>query len=209
MQHGPWHNDVPEYAPYASKEALDRDVRLVFQRLLWTNPLKKIDFKPDSPEECEVRRALARLLDAFSGAMVDDDGVLFGSPCGRATFAHAMWIATGVAELIDPDNKIRQYELVRRRRPGRKGVVPRDVNESRDRGIGQLFEQPLALYSHLANRGQKKAAIDDVIKQLGVTRTDVYAALERYKRYKPRQAPPIAPDVMRPLPPLDGPIRPE
>jgi hypothetical protein len=114
----------------------------------------------------------------------------------------AMWLATAIATLLDPDNKTEQYELVLRRRPGRKGPKPRKLI---DNAIGHLLEQRIALYPHLTNRGRMKAAISDVVSKLGVKRTDVYAAWKRYQQ-RPRWEPPTpGPNVM--LPPLT--IRPE
>jgi hypothetical protein len=122
MQHGwPARDDVPDYAPYESKEALHRGMLLVFKRLLLVrSTFVNTPAKPGSSEEVEARRALSRLLGALAGNMVDSEGALFRSPCGAATWALAAWAATGIAELTDPDNKNREYELVLQRRPGKK-----------------------------------------------------------------------------------------
>jgi hypothetical protein len=202
MQHGGPHisDDVPDYAPYASLEALHRDVTLAWERFVRTNPLKKIDFEPDGLEEREARRALARLLHAPFGNYVDDELKPLGKPCGRATQYFATWLAAGIAELVDPDNKTRQYEFVRQRRRGRKGRAPTRPDGSHDNFI------VYAINDQLAKGMQMKAAVADVAEKYGISRTDIYAAR---KRYRPRRAPPIAPNVMRPLPPPDEPTRPE
>jgi hypothetical protein len=116
-----------------------------------------------------------------------------GDDSGEGTRAVALWLAANAVRLLNPDNKTSEYELVRRRR-ARKGPKP---DKPDDEVIAHLLEQRIAGYSDLAGRGQMKNAVEDVIEQLGVTRTDVYAARKR----RPQCKPPIpAPNVMRPLP---------
>jgi hypothetical protein len=187
MRHDlPGRDAVPDYAPYESMEALDQDLALAASGFLPMKtdrrPKPGADKEPE-PGSSEARRALARLLGAFSGLMVYDGGYLSGPPCGRATFSKAMWLATAVAALIDPDDKTRQYELVLRRR--KKGPMP--LSESEAHRVVHYI-RGLIGSSDQAPRGLMKNAIADAMNKFNISREKVYSI---WRRREPRLKPPV------------------
>jgi hypothetical protein len=163
-----------DYWPYVTLEDLNRDHLLSIaldNGLIVLNDGKASPYhvEPDSGIEREVRAAVARLLHAGSR-----------NNCGRRCRSMAELACSVLARLLDPENKDEPFELVLRRRRGRKGPV---LNPAFDSMIGWYIANQIPRYSDRQRRGQMKAAIDDAVKTFDVSRATAYSA---WKKYRPK-----------------------
>jgi hypothetical protein len=180
----------PDYAPYTSQEELQADLGRVLN-FFWS--MREED--PCGPKQIEARRVCARML----RAAYDDEGRW------QSLLILAMFVASGLANLLDPDNTKEPYELVLRRRTGQKGPVP--ISESAERNVVNHIRDQLRRLagssrqrgSDQAPHGRMKVAIADAMKRFGLSRGRVYDIWSR--RRPPFKPQPPAPNIMvEPLP---------
>jgi hypothetical protein len=82
-----------------------------------------------------------------------------------------------LARLLDPENRDEPFELVLRRRRGKKGPVR---SSSVEHLLAIYIANQAALYSDRQRRGQMKAAIDDAVKTFGVSKATAENAWRKH-----------------------------
>jgi hypothetical protein len=166
------HANHDDYAPYVSREEMEEDVWLAVGLLdiykeerddrgaiLTISPAR---VEPDSPDEREARAAAARLLRA--GA--------WGS-CGEACQSALRRFLADFANLLAPGGDS-QFELVLRRRGGRRGPVSSESLKS-------FISHSLAF--QIKKDGCVEAAISDMARRCNMSERTVWNIWEEDGRH--------------------------
>jgi hypothetical protein len=149
-----------DYAPYVSQAEFEQDVGLaigLFDSFEQDDKgtISAVHVDPGSPAEREARAAMARLVRAGTW-----------TTCGRACQAVLRWLHVRLATLLDSGDNDDEFELVLRRRAGKKkGPAP-------SHALNTSIAYSLAL--KIKSDGCTEAAVSDAARRYAVSERTVW-----------------------------------